>query len=207
MIYNFNFKIEKDGQPYLTSDKASKFLSDMLYSRVSDRPVLEAKIAKDLIETDEVNLVQEDAQHLLNVILSTNYDNYFKVELAKPLLVDEIDGVPTQISLWQLRASMESKLLTDYHPIPMVEAIGTAIGLTSEQATSYNLLQYVSQLISLMPSSTPEERIAKSRAFQAFEYANTIFRSSSTVSSIGGILQLSKQDIDNLYIIAKQVEA
>lgn len=207
MIYNFDFNIEKDGQPYVTGDKASKFLSDLLYSRVSDKPILETRIAKSLLETGQVDLNQEDSQHLLNIILTGSYDNYFKIALAEPLLVDEIDGVPVSVTLWQLRDAMDNKKLVDYHPVEVAAAIGMALGLTEEQATTYTIRQYVSYLINIMPSSTPEQIAAKSRAFNAFEYANTILRSSPTVSQIAGILQLTKEQVDQLYISAKLVEA
>ena len=89
MKYNFDFKIEKDGLPYLTNDKAANYISDILYSRISsDKPLLEARIAEELETTLETTLNEDERLHLLNVIISLNIDNYAKNKLAYPLVID-----------------------------------------------------------------------------------------------------------------------
>ena len=71
MTYNFDFYIEKDGIPYLTTDKASKYISVYLYSRISsDYPLLESRVAQELETTSETTLTNDERTHILNVLLS-----------------------------------------------------------------------------------------------------------------------------------------
>ncbi len=114
MTYNFDFYIEKDSKPYLTTEKAAKYISDILYSRVSsDKPLLEARIASDLETTGETALIEDERLHLLNVLLSLNIDNYAKSKLVFPLVQDVVDGVPVRVTRWQLRAQLAIQGLED----------------------------------------------------------------------------------------------
>ena len=113
MTYNFDFNIERDGKPYLTTDKASKYISDILYSRVSsDKPLLESRVAEELASTSETTLSEDERVYILNILVSLNIDNYAKGKLAHPLMQDIVNGVPVLVTRWQLRA----QLAKDYGP-------------------------------------------------------------------------------------------
>ena len=47
MIYNFDFHIQKDGSPYVTSSTAAEFIAELLENRVtSDKPILEIHLVE-----------------------------------------------------------------------------------------------------------------------------------------------------------------
>jgi hypothetical protein len=179
MTYNFNFNIEKDGSPYLTSDKASKYISDILYVRInSDKPLLEARVAEELAQTNETTLSEDERIHILNVILSLNLDNYAKSKLAHPLVQDVVNGVPVIVSRWQLRA----------------------------QLAIQELEQDVTDAINALPSATQEEQEFKIKAQYAWDYSNNIARYSPTVVMIQAVLSLTDIQVDDIFINAYQID-
>lgn len=178
MTYNFDFYIERDGSPYLTTDKASKYISDFLYSRISsDKPLLEARVASDLLLTSQTTLIEEERLHILNVILSMNIDNYAKSKLSYPLVTDVVDGVPVKVTRWQLRAQLAIQ------------------GLESD----------VTNAINALPTSTQTEQEFKIKAQYAWDYANYIERESPTVAMIESVLGLTNQQVDDIFINAYQI--
>ena len=178
MTYNFNFYIEKDGSPYLTTDKASKYISDFLYIRVSsDKPLLEARVAGELISTDQTTLTEDERLHILNVILSMNIDNYSKSQLAHPLVQDSINGVPVKVTRWQLRA----------------------------QLAIMNLETNVTTAINSLPTSTQDEQELKIKAQYAWDSANYIEIESPTVAMIQSVLGLTNQEVDDIFINANLI--
>jgi hypothetical protein len=179
MTYNFDFYIEQNGSPYLTSDKASKYISDILYARVSsDKPLLEARVAGELISTDETTLSQDEKTHILNVLLSLNIDNYAKSKLTLPLVEDVVDGVPVQVTRWQLRA----------------------------QLAIQDLEQNVTDAINALPSGTQAEQEFKIKAQYAWDYSNNIERTSPTVSMIQVVLGLTDSEVDDIFVNAYQID-
>jgi hypothetical protein len=89
MTYNFNFQIEKNGIPYLTAEKASTYISDILYNRISsDNPLLESRVAEELATTSKTTLTEEERVYILNIIIHLQIDNYAKGKLAHPLILD-----------------------------------------------------------------------------------------------------------------------
>jgi len=179
MTYNFNFHIEKDSLPYLTTDKASKYISDILYSRVSsDKPLLEARIAGELLTTNETTLSEDERVYLLNILLSLGIDNYAKNELAAPLVTDVINGVPVRVTRWQLRA----------------------------QLAIQNLENSVTTAINSLPSSTQAETEFKIKAQYAWDYSNNIERNSPTVAMIQAVLSLTDAEVDNVFINANNID-
>jgi hypothetical protein len=179
MTYNFDFYIEKDSKPYLTTEKAAKYISDILYSRVSsDKPLLEARVAGELIASDETTLSQDEKTHILNVLLSLNIDNYAKSKLTLPLVEDVVDGVPVMVTRWQLRAQLA---------IQGLEANVTAA-------------------INALPDSTQAEQEFKIKAQYAWDYSNNIERTSPTVSMIQVVLGLTDSQVDDIFINAYQID-
>lgn len=179
MTYNFNFYIEQNGSPYLTSEKASKYISDILYARVSsDKPLLEARVAGELIASDETTLTQDEKTHILNVLLSLNIDNYAKSKLTLPLVEDVVDGVPVMVTRWQLRAQLAIQGLEDL----------------------------VTTAISSLPSGTQAEQEFKIKAQYAWDYSNNIERQSPTVSMIQAVLGLTDSQVDDIFVNAYQID-
>jgi hypothetical protein len=178
MTYNFDYYIEKDGNPYLTTDKAAKYISDYLFSRVtSDKPVLESRVAEDLLSTSETILSEEERQHILSVIVSMNVDNYAKGKLMHPLIQDADNGVPVKVTRWQLRAQLAIMSLED--------------GVTSA--------------IMALPTVTPEEQALKIKAQYAWDYANYIERESPTVAMIQVVLGLTNTETDDIFVNANLI--
>jgi len=178
MTYNFNFNIEKDGSPYLTSDKAAKYISDILYTRVSsDKPLLESRVAEELASTSETTLSEDERVYILNILLSLPIDNYAKGKLVHPLVQDVVDGVPVMVTRWQLRA----------------------------QLAIQGLEQNVTDAINALPSSTPEETDFKIKAQYAWEAANNILRLSPTVEMIQAVLGLTNLEVDEIFIEAYKI--
>ena len=179
MTYNFDFYIEKDSKPYLTTEKASTYISDILYSRVSsDKPLLEARVAGELLSTDETTLSQDEKTHILNVLLSLNIDNYAKSKLTLPLVEDVVDGVPVMVTRWQLRA----------------------------QLAIQDLEQNVTDAINALPSGTQAEQEFKIKAQYAWDFSNNIERQSPTVAMIQAVLGLTDSEVDDIFINAYQID-
>ena len=179
MTYNFDFYIEKDSKPYLTTDNAAKYISDILYARInSDKPLLEARVAEELAETNETTLSEDERIHILNVILSLNIDNYAKSKLANPLVQDVVNGVPVIVSRWQLRA----------------------------QLAIQELEQDVTDAINALPSATQAEQEFKIKAQYAWDYSNNIERYSPTVAMIQVVLSLTDTQVDDIFINAYQID-
>jgi hypothetical protein len=179
MTYNFDFYIEKDNKPYLTTEKAATYISDILYSRVSsDKPLLEARIASDLETTGETTLSQDEKTHILNVLLSLNIDNYAKSKLTLPLVEDVVDGVPVRVTRWQLRA----------------------------QLAIQGLEQAVTDAINALPDSTQAEQEFKIKAQYAWDFSNNIERQSPTVSMIQAVLGLTDSQVDDIFVNAYQID-
>lgn len=179
MTYNFNFYIEQNGSPYLTADKASKYISDILYSRVSsDKPLLEARVAAELLASDETALSEDERVHILNVLLSLNIDNYAKSKLTLPLVEDVVNGVPVRVTRWQLRAQLAIQGLEDD----------------------------VTAAVNALPSSTQAEQEFKIKAQYAWDYSNNIERTSPTVSMIQAVLGLTDSQVDDIFVNAYQID-
>jgi hypothetical protein len=179
MTYNFNFNIEKDGSPYLTSDKAAKYISDILYTRVSsDKPLLESRVAEELADTSETTLSEDERVYILNILLSLGIDNYAKGKLVHPLVQDVVDGVPVRVTRWQLRA----------------------------QLAIQNLEANVTAAINALPDSTQAEQEFKIKAQYAWDYSNNIERNSPTVAMIQAVLSLTNQEVDDIFVNAYSIE-
>lgn len=179
MKYNFNFNIEKDGSPYGTTETAAIYIAQELERRVtSDKPLLEHRISLELRDTGEVELLQIEREHLLNVITSLPIDNYFKGSLAYPINSDIVGTVPSEVTRWQLRAELAIR------------------GLEDDVTTAINNL----------PSGTQEEQELKIKAQYAWDYANNIERQSPTVSMIQSVLGLTNSEVDDIFISAHQIE-
>ena len=179
MTYNFDFNIEKDGLPYLTTDKAGKYISDVLYTRISsDKPLLEARVAGELAATLETTLTEDERLHILSVILSLNVDNYAKSKLANPIVQDLSNGVPVRVTRWQLRAQL------------------AILGLEANVTAALNAL----------PDSTQAEQEFKIKAQYAWDYSNNIERTSPTVSMIQVVLGLTDSEVDDIFINAYQID-
>jgi hypothetical protein len=179
MTYNFDFNIEKDGSPYLTSDKAAKYISDILYTRVSsDKPLLESRVAEELASTSETTLSEDERVYILNILLSLGIDNYAKGKLVHPLVQDVVDGVPVRVTRWQLRA----------------------------QLAIQNLEANVTAAINALPDSTQAEQEFKIKAKYAWESANNVQRQSPTVFMIQQVLGLTDTQVDNIFIEAYKID-
>lgn len=179
MTYNFDFNIEKDGSPYLTSYKASKYISDILYARVSsDKPLLEARVAGELASTGETTLSEDERVHILNVLLSLNIDNFAKAQLTLPLVQDVVNGVPVRVTRWQLRAQLAIE----------------------------GLEQSVTDAINALPSGTQQEQEFKIKAQYAWDYSNNIERTSPTVAMIQVVLGLTDAQVDEIFVNAFEID-
>ena len=179
MTYNFDFNIEKDGSPYLISDKAAKYISDILYTRVSsDKPLLESRVAEELASTSETTLSEDERVYILNILLSLGIDNYAKGKLVHPLVQDVVDGVPVRVTRWQLRA----------------------------QLAIQNLEANVTAAINALPDSTQAEQEFKIKAKYAWESANNVQRQSPTVFMIQQVLGLTDTQVDNIFIEAYKID-
>lgn len=180
MIYNFNYNIEKNGSPYGTVDTAALYIADMLQNRTtSDKPILEYRISNELITTGETGLAQSERDHLILVLSFLQIDNYFKGELMKPLTATVIAGVPTEVTLWQLRSELAIR------------------GLESSVTTAINNF----------PESTQQEIDTKTIAKTAWEKANVVLRNSSTVIIIQNVLGLTSAQVDYIFSSAYLIEA
>jgi hypothetical protein len=180
MIYNFNYNITKDGTIYGTQQKASEYIAGELDVRVTtDKPALEYRISTELKASNQTNLTQVERDHLLFVISSFQIDNYFKGELMKPLTATVIAGIPTEVTLWQLRSQL------------------AIMGLESLVTTTINNF----------PESTQQEIDTKTIAKTAWEKANVVLRSSSTVAMLQGILGLTSAQVDAIFNNAYLIEA
>lgn len=180
MIYNFNYNITKDGSPYGTSGTAAGYIADILQNRTtSDKPLLEYRISNELIATGQTDLTQVERDHLISVLSSLQIDNYFKGELMKPLTATIIAGVPTEVTLWQLRSQL------------------AIMGLESLVTTAINSF----------PESTQQEIDTKTIAKTAWEKANNILRNSPTVTLLQGVLGLTSSQVDDIFSSAYLIEA
>ena len=193
MTYNFDFNIEKDASPYLTSDKAAKYISDIFYSRVSiEKPLLEARIADELAVTSEVELDSDEREYFFNVLLSLPVDNYFKSRLVAPIAQDVINGVPTYVMRWQFKA-------------------GCILTSVADLAAPYNgfphLFALVEYLVENMPTGTPQEEAAKVVATAALYDATTVERYNPVVIGLGIQIGYDGDKLDALFIRLKQIQA
>lgn len=180
MIYNFDYFLTKDGQPYGTALKASEYIANELDVRVTtDKPALEYRISTELKASNQTDLTQVERDHLLFVISSLQIDNYFKGELMKPLTATVISGVPTEVTLWQLRSQL------------------AIMGLESLVTTAINSF----------PETTQQEIDTKTIAKTAWEKANNILRNSPTVTLLQGVLGLTSSQVDDIFSSAYLIEA
>jgi hypothetical protein len=180
MIYNFNYNITKNGEFYGTTFKASEYIADELENRVTtDKPALEYRISTELKNNDQTDLTQIERDHLVAVLSSLQIDNYFKGELMKPLIATIEAGVPTEVTLWQLRSELAIR--------------GLEVGVTSA--------------INNLPESTQQEIDTKTIAKTAWEKANVVLRNSATVIMIQNILGLTTTQVDDIFSKAYLIEA
>lgn len=180
MIYSFDYFITKDGQPYGTALKASEYIANELDVRVtSDKPTLEYRISTELKGFNETDLTQVERDHLISVLSSLQIDNYFKGELMKPLTASVISGVPTEVTLWQLRSQL------------------AIMGLESLVTTAINSF----------PETTQQEIDTKTIAKTAWEKANVVLRNSPTVTMLQGVLGLTSAQVDEIFTNAYSIEA
>lgn len=180
MKYSFNYSIEKNGSPYGTTDTAALYIADVLQNRTtSDKPILEYRISNELLSTGETDLTQIERDHLVSVLSFLQIDNYFKGELMKPLTATVIAGVPTEVTLWQLRSQL------------------AIMGLESLVTTAINSF----------PEFTQQEMDAKTIAKTAWEKANNILRNSPTVTLLQGVLGLNSSQVDDIFSSAYLIEA
>lgn len=180
MKYNFNYNIQKDGTVYGTNLKASEYIANELDVRVTtDKPALEYRISTELKTNNETDLTQAERDHLLSVLYSLQIDNYFKGALMRPLVATVEAGVPTEVTLWQLRSELAIRSL---------EA-----GVTSA--------------INNLPESTQQEIDTKTIAKTAWEKANVVLRNSATVIMIQNILGLTSAQVDDIFSSAYLIEA
>jgi hypothetical protein len=180
MIYNFDYNILKNGEFYGTTSKASEYIANELDNRVTtDKPALEYRISTELKANNETDLTQAERDHLLSVLYSLQIDNYFKGELMRPLSATVEAGVPTEVTLWQLRSELAIRSL---------EA-----GVTSA--------------INNLPESTQQEIDTKTIAKTAWEKANVVLRNSATVIMIQSILGLTSAQVDDIFSSAYLIEA
>ncbi len=180
MMYNFSFYITKDGSPYGTVETAATYIADVLQNRTtSNKPTLEYRISNELIATGETDLTQVERDHLVSVLSSLEIDNYFKGELMKPLTATLIAGVPTEVTLWQLRSQL------------------AIMGLESLVTTAINSF----------PETTQQEIDTKTIAKTAWEKANVVIRTSPTVTMLQGILGLTSAQVDEIFTSAYLIEA
>lgn len=180
MKYSFNFFIQKDGSNYGTNETAAIYLAGELESRVTTvNSMLEYRIATELKATQEVELTNVEKEYLIGVISSLPIDNFFKGQVAHPLVAASINGVPTEVTLWQLRSELSIK------------------GMES----------LVTLAIEAFPESTPEEIAIKTIAKTAWEKANLVSRNSSTLQVIKGVLGLTDAQVDEIFKAAQLIEA
>jgi hypothetical protein len=180
MIYNFNFYITKDGAPYVTTETAAAYLADVLENRTtSDKPLLEYRISTDLRASSQTDLLEQERQYLISIISGLPVDNYFKGRLAHPMVADIVDGVPTEVKLWQLRS----------------------------QLAILGMEQIVTIAITSLPESTDAEKEFKVKAQNAWERADNVYRLSPTVTMIQQLLGLSDQQTDDIFKAAYLIEA
>jgi hypothetical protein len=193
MTYNFDFNIEKDGSPYLTSDKAAKYISDIFYSRVSiEKPLLEARIADELAVTSEVELDSDEREYFFNILLSLPVDNYFKSRLVAPIAQDVINGVPTYVMRWQFKAGSTLTPVDD---------------LSAPFNQFPNLWELAKYLVDNMPNTTNEEKAAKIIAESALYDATTVERYNPVVIQLGSIIGYNSDRLDQLFIFLRQIAA
>lgn len=180
MKYNFNYNIEKNGSVYGTSLTAAQYIADILQNRVtSDRPILEYRIASELESTGETELLTIEREYLLNLLISISVDNYFKGKLTSPLVATAIDGVPTEVKLWQLRS----------------------------QLTILGMEQVVTIALNSLPEGTDEEKEFKVKAQNAWERAGNVYRMSPTVTMLQQLLGLTDSQVDDIFKAAYLIEA
>lgn len=180
MIYNFNYNITKDGTAYGTTLKASEYLANELDNRITtDNPALEYRVSTELKTTNQVDLTQVERDYLLSVISSFQIDNYFKGELMKPIIATVVAGVPTEVTLWQLRSELAIR------------------GMESLVTTAINSF----------PESTQQEIDTKTIAKTAWEKANVVLRNSATVTMLQGVLGLTSAQVDEIFSSAYLIEA
>ena len=180
MLYNFDYSITKNGEFYGTNLKASEYIANELDSRITtDKPALEYRISTELKASSQTDLIQAERDHLVSVLSSLQIDNYFKGELMKPLTATIEAGVPTEVTLWQLRSELAIR------------------GMES----------LVTLAIDAFPESTQQEIDNKKIAKTAWEKANVVLRNSPTVTIIQGVLGLSNSQADDIFKAAYLIEA
>lgn len=69
------------------------------------------------------------------------------------------------------------------------------------------LFNQVNQAIENMPSNTEEEMQKKIAAWEGWEYGNTVARHSYTTSFVQNVLNLSDDQVDQIFINADKVDA
>jgi len=179
-MYNFNFYVTKNGSPYGTTETAAAYIADVLQNRTtSDKPTLEYRISNELIANSETDLNQIERDYLVSLLSSLQIDNYFKGELMKPLIATLISGVPTEVTLWQLRSELAIR------------------GMES----------LVTLAIDAFPESTQQEIDTKTIAKTAWEKANVVMRTSPTVTMLQGVLGLTSAQVDEIFTSAYLIEA
>jgi hypothetical protein len=180
MKYNFNYNIEKNGSVYGTSLTAAQYIADLLQNRVtSDKPVLEYRISTELESTGEIELLNIEREYLLNILISLPIDNYFKGKLVNPLVEAVVNGVPTEVKLWQLR---------------------TQLGIMGLETS-------VTNLINGLPETTDAEIEFKVKATNAWERAANVYRMSPTVTMLQQLLGLTDNQVDDIFKAAYLIEA
>jgi len=193
MTYNFNFNIEKDGSPYGTTDTAAIYIGNILYAKVStDKPLLEARIAEELITTSEVELDSDERQHLYDILLSLPVDNYFKSKLVVPIIQDVINGVPSYVMRWQFKAGA---------------TLTPATNLPAPYNNFPNLWEVTKYLVDNMPNVTNGEKAAKIIAETALYDATTVERYNPVVITLAGIVGYDSNKLDELFIEYKKILA
>ena len=198
MTYNFDFNIQKDGSPYVTSSTAAEFIAELLENRVtSDKPILEIHLAESFRESPSaVDLNTTERTHIVSIISALPYDNYFKSKLLNPVLEDTIDGIPTEVPTWCLMARMDRKFVP--------EDIPTIGGMSWYEAAAF--------AVDNLPETTEEEKDYKAAAKRGLTSSKTTLRQSVTVSKVKQFFSMfgyniTDADIDQLFIEADLLEA
>lgn len=128
--------------------------------------------------TDNYCTPSQDDRGQWLVPVIEGYEKYFTTgELDRAWNDDDI--VPREVPLWCLRAAL--RIL--------------------------NMLTQVEAAVNAMPEGTPQEQQLKIAAQEGLTYANTVLRNSQTTLFVQSVLGLSDTRVDDIFIMANQINA
>jgi hypothetical protein len=113
---------------------------------------------------------------------------------------EEIDQCTNENFIW-----VKQLPLSEYKPKLNTPPTSVALWQLRAQLAIMNLEDDVTNAINALSSSTQEEAEFKIKAKYAWDYSNNIERNSPTVTMIQGVLGLTDNEVDDIFIEAYKI--